>query len=386
MEKSRVKTYNIDPIQHAIREEVRAFGEAYIAPLSLKLDRRPPRFPMAIYQKMASAGYLGFTSSTDYGGKGKTWLEYATLIEELSYYDASIAFILSIGNLALNPIERFGTDVQKEMYLPRLIQGELLGAFALTEPSAGSDVSLLKMVAIPKGDKYVIDGEKTFISSGDVANIIVLIAREGGNTEAPLSAFIIPKEKACGFSVRLLTHKLGLKGSTTARLIFEGCQIPKENRLGESGKGFKIAMRSLDDSRVIIAAQAIGLAQACLDRSVEHAKSRKAFGGTLSNLGTMQDLIADMATRLEAARLLTYKAAQLMDSGQPFTMESAQAKYYAAETVAYIADRAVQIHGGYGVVGDYSDIEKLYRDARIIPIYEGTSEIQKMIIARNVLK
>jgi len=379
--------YNISDLQEDIRRIAHLFGQKEIAPITEELDRRSPEFPRELYRSMAEAGFLGYTSSIELGGKGKSWIEYTTLIEELSYFDASVGFILSIANMSMISIELFGNLAQKQKFIPGMINGDIIGAFALTEPGAGSDATNLKTQAVLNGRDYIIEGEKRFISTGDVADIVILIGiipRDGG--QHPLAAFIVETKNLEGFHRRIFKHKMGLRGSTTAELIFNGSRISAENLLGEVGQGFKIAMKSLDYSRVAIAAQAVGLAQACLDRSIDFALQRKAFGAPIAKLATIQDMIAEMSSRLEAARMLTYKAALLMDEKRPFSLESAQAKLIAAETVNFVADRAVQIHGGYGYVGDFSDIEKLYRDARVIPIYEGTSEIQKMIIARHILR
>ena len=383
----RAHIYNVLPVQDEVREYAGAFGKEHIAPLSQKLDKQPPRFPVELYRKMADAGFLGFTTSPEWGGKGKTWLEYATLIETLSTFDASVAFILSIGNLAITPIELFGTDEQKHRYLTPMIKGESIGAFALTEPGAGSDAMSLRTTALIQDEALIVNGEKVFISSGDVADIIILICTTHQKGEdAQLSALIVEADQLEGLTRDILKDKMGLRGSTTARLQFQGSRVPRQNLIGEVGQGFKIAMKSLDYSRVVIAAQAVGLGQACLNRAVDFSKKREAFGGPIAKLASIQEMLAEMSTHLEAARLLTYKAATLMDKGEPFGKESAQAKLFASDMVNFVADRAVQIHGGYGYVGDFSDIEKLYRDARVIPIYEGTSEIQKMIIARHIVK
>ena len=275
---------------------------------------------------MADAGFLGFTTSPEWGGKGKTWLEYATLIETLSTFDASVAFILSIGNLAITPIELFGTDEQKHRYLTPMIKGESIGAFALTEPGAGSDAMNLQTTALAEGQDFIVNGEKVFISSGDVADIIILIctAHQKGE-EAQLSALIVEANQLKGLNRDVLKDKMGLRGSTTARLKFKASRVPRQNLIGELGQGFKIAMKSLDFSRVAIAAQAVGLGQACLERAVDFSKKREAFGGPIAKLASIQGMLAEMSTRLEAARLLTYKAAALMDAGEPFGKESAQA-------------------------------------------------------------
>jgi butyryl-CoA dehydrogenase len=378
--------YNTSPDQEKVREAARTFGKKEILPLSQTLDR-DPRFPIELYRKMAEAGFLGYTGPPEFGGAGKSWVEYATLIEELSCFDASAGFILSIGNLAMSPIELFGTEEQKRRFLPQMIRGEKIGAFALTEPGAGSDAMNLKTTFWTEGDSYIVEGEKLYISSGDVADLLVVFCVPDRAVEKrSLSALILETKDLGGLGRQVLKHKMGLRGSSTARLTFDGCRVPKSNLLGEAGQGFKIAMKSLDYSRAAIAAQAVGLGQACLDRAIGYAKKREAFGAPISNLHAIQDMVADMSTKLEAARLLTYKAAALMDAGKPFAGESAQAKLFASEMVTFVADRTLQVHGGSGYVGDLSDVEKLYRDARVIPIYEGTSEIQRMIVARHAFK
>ncbi len=382
----RKKIYNISDIQTHVRETARDFGEKEILPYLQMYNGYSPEFPLDLYKKMVEQGFIGYTTPESLGGNAKTWIEYATLIEEISYFDASIGFIISIGNLALLPIEFFGNEDQKKLFIKKMIQGKMIGAFALTEPQAGSDAANIQTKAVFKSDKYILNGEKLFISSGDVADIIVLICQIKKGSEKGLGVLLVETESLKGLNREKLKDKMGLRGSTTARLHFKNCQIPEESLLGTIGNGFKIAMKSLDYSRVAVAAQAVGLAQACFDRSVHYAKKREVFGKPLSRLPAIQNMIADMSCRLEAARLMTYKAALLMDENLSFTEESAQAKLYSSECVNYIADKAVQIQGGYGYVGELSDIEKLYRDARVIPIYEGTSEIQKMIIARNELK
>ncbi|MFO7890913.1 MAG: acyl-CoA dehydrogenase family protein [bacterium] len=382
----RNEIYNISKLQPPVREAARLFGEKEILPYLKTCDSFSPEFPRKLYKKMAERGFIGFTTSKSWGGKAKTWIEYATLMEEISYFDASIGFILSIGNLALLPIELFGDADQKKRYILKMIQGGMIGAFALTEPQAGSDAANIQTKAEFKDNKFIINGKKLFISSGDVADIIILISQVKKNSEKGLGVLLVETEYIAGLTRKKLKDKMGLRGSTTARLHFKNSPVPAESLLGTIGDGFKIAMKSLDYSRVAIAAQAVGLAQACFDRSVDYAKKREVFGKPLSRVPAIQNMIADMSCRLEACRLMTYKAALLMDQNRPFTEASAQAKLYASESVNFIADKAVQIQGGYGYVGEFSDIEKLYRDARIIPIYEGTSEIQKMIIARNELK
>ncbi len=383
---NRRRIFNLSELQEQARQNAREFGMREIVPILKELDKEPPEFPFELYKKIASSGFIGYTTSTELGGLGKSWLEYTALIEEICYFDASVGFIISISNLAIMVIELFGTDDQKREFLPGLISGDMIGAFALTEPCAGSDVNSIKTQAVLQGDEFVVNGEKLFISSGDVADVILLVCRTVIDKDEQIGVLIVETDSIKGLERRILKNKMGLKGSTTAHIIFKGSHVPKKNLVGEPGQGFRIAMKSLDYSRVAIAAQAVGLGQACFDRATEYAKKREAYGAPIARLSSIQGMIADMSCRLEAARLLTYKAAWMMDRGLEFNRESAQAKLFASEAVNFIADRAVQIHGGYGYVGEFSDIEKLYRDARVIPIYEGTSEIQKIVIARKELK
>jgi butyryl-CoA dehydrogenase len=379
-------TYNVAESQQAVRDMAKEFGQKHIAPVAVQMDRKPAEFPRELFKKMAEAGFMAFPMAKEHGGLGKSKIEYATLIEEIAWFDASTSIIMAVDNLASYPIEKFGSDEQKKKYLPKIAKGEMLAAFALTEPTAGSDAANQKTTAKIDGDHFVINGEKTFITSGDVADVIVLIAKivEEGEKDK-MSAILVDKDTP-GFSSEVLKWKMGLRASTTAKLKLENVRVPRSNLLGEAGKGFKMALKTLDGARIGVAAQAVGIAQRAFDESVNYAKTREQFGGPIGKLQAIQWMIADMSTRLEAARALTYKAALMEDKGERINLAAAQAKLFASEAANFICDRAMQIHGGYGYIGEFSEIERIYRDQRITEIYEGTSEIQRLVIAANYLR
>jgi butyryl-CoA dehydrogenase len=379
-------TYNMSPSQQAVREIAKEFGNKYIAPIAVEMDRKPPEFPRDLFKKMADAGFLAFPMSKAYGGLGKSKIEYATLIEEMAWFDASSAIIMAVDNLASYPIEKFGNEEQTNKYLPRIAKGELIAAFALTEPNAGSDAANQSTTAKIDGDYFVINGEKTFITSGNVADVTVLIAKIVQDGEKDKMSAIIVENKTPGFSTEVLKWKMGLRASTTARLKLNNVRVPRSHLLGEAGKGFKMVLMTLDSARIGVGAQALGIAQRAFDESVKYAKTRVQFGAPIGKLQAIQWMIADMSTRLEAARLLIYKAAMMEDKGEPINLAAAQAKLYASEAANYICDRAMQIHGGYGYIGEFSEIEKIYRDQRITEIYEGTSEVQRLVISANYLR
>ncbi len=383
--------YNWAPEQQEIRDMVKEFCEEHVVPYHQEWDRRPPEFPEEIFQKMAKAGFVGFPTAKEYGGLDESKIRYATLIEEMSKYDAAIGIVMAVAVLASYPIEAFGTDEQKKKYLPPMAKGEIKGAFALTEPEAGSDAANQHTTAVDKGDYYLVNGDKIFITSGNVADVVVIICRILKDEDQPLekgkvSALIFDTPDDPGYSTEVLKYKLGIRASTTGRLYFKDVKIPKENLLAKVGKGFRVAMTTLDGARVGVAAQAVGIAQRAFDESVEYSKKREQFGAPIAKLQAIQWMIADMATRLQAARLLTYSAAMMEDEDVKFGKEAAMAKLFASETADFCADCAMQIHAGYGYCGDFSDIEHIYRDARITRIYEGTSEVQRLVIANHILR
>jgi len=379
-------TYNMVESQQKVREMAREFGEKHIAPIAVEMDRKPPEFPRELFRKMGEAGFMAFPLPREYGGLGKSKIEYATLIEEIAYFDASTAIIMAVANLAAYPIEKFGSDQQKKKYLPRMASGEIIGAFALTEPNAGSDAGNQQTTARVDGDHFVINGEKIFITSGNVADLTVLICKIVEEGERDKISAILVENNTPGFSSEMLKWKMGLRASTTGRLKLKDVKVPRSQLLGEAGKGFKMALKTLDGARIGVAAQALGIAQRAFDESVKYAKKREQFGAPIAKLQAIQWMIADMSTRLEAARLLTYKAALMEDKGEPINLVAAQAKLFASEAANFICDRAMQIHAGYGYIGEFSEIEKLYRDQRITEIYEGTSEVQRLVIAANYLR
>jgi butyryl-CoA dehydrogenase len=379
-------SYNLVESQQKVRDLAREFGEKEIAPVAKELDRKPPEFPLDLFRKMAAKGFMGFPVAPAYGGLGKSKIEYVTLIEEISWFDASASIIMAVSNLAAYPLEKFGTEEQKKKYLSKMCSGDIIGAFALTEPNAGSDAANQQTTAVDKGDFYLVNGEKIFISSGNVANLTVLICKIVKEGEKDSVSALLLEGKPKGFSSEVLKWKMGLRASTTARLKLQNVEIPKSALLGEVGKGFRIALATLDSARVGVASQALGIAQRAFDESIKYAKTRQQFGAPIAKLQAIQWMVADMSTRLEAARLLTYKAAIMEDKGEKISKEAAQAKLFSSEAANFCVDKAMQIHGGYGYIGEFSEIEKLYRDQRITEIYEGTSEVQRLVISASYLR
>lgn len=375
---------NIDPRQQAIRDEVKEFAKREIYPLSRELDEMPePRkFPYDLYRKIGAAGFIGYGMPKKYGGQGKSQLEYCTLVEELCYHDAAVGLLCTVAELATHTILFFGNDEQKKKYVPDCVAGKLIPAFVLTEPSSGSDAASLITEAVENETHYVINGEKIFIMHGDVADIAILFSKVAGKPK--MSAFIVETDQP-GWQARTLKNKMGMRAATTGAIVLKDVKVPKENLMGEVSRGFRYAMATLDSARVGVAAQGVGIAQRALDESVAYAKKRVAFGAPIAKLQAIQWMIADMSTRLAAARLLTYHAATLVDKGEPYSLEACHAKLYASEVANFCVDKAMQIHGGYGYIGEFSMIEKLYRDQRVLEIYEGTSEIQRLVIAGYVI-
>jgi butyryl-CoA dehydrogenase len=389
--------YNIDESQQAMRDKVAGFAKKHIEPVSKELDHRddPDRFAMDLYKKLGKAGFIGMRMPKEYGGGGVSALEHATMIEEFCFYDPAICLLSAVAELATYPIYEFGNEEQKKKFVPKCASGEWIPAFVLTEPEAGSDAVNQKSTAVLDGDEYVINGEKIFIMHGDVADVFVLFLKYGGDDDSGkasrrISAFLMETKKdgkyLPGLKTATLKKKMGMRAATTGRIWFDNVRIPKDSLMGGVGKGFKIAMNTLDGARVGVAAQGLGIAERALHDSIEYAKKRVTFGQPLSKFQAIQWMIADMSTQVEAARMLTYKAAQLQDKGEKFSFEASQAKLHASETAKFCVDRAMQIHAGYGYIGEFSMIEKLYRDQRIMEIYEGTSEVQRLVIASSLLR
>ncbi|HUT54802.1 MAG TPA: acyl-CoA dehydrogenase [bacterium] len=370
--------------QKMIRDMCRDFAKKTVKARAVEVDKKH-EYPADLIKRMAELGLMGVEVPEQWGGAGMDALCYAIAVEEISAACASTGVIMSAHNsLCVAPIMKFGTDEQKKKYLTPLAKGEKIGCLGLTEPSAGSDAAALKTRAELKGNEWVLNGTKLFITNGKEAGVAVVMARtEDDPTHRGISSFIVPTD-APGFSVGKLEEKLGIVGSSTAELVFEDCRIPKDNLLGQRGKGFSVAMYTLDGGRIGIASQAVGIAQGALDAAVAFAKDRVQFGKPISTFQAIQFMIADMATEIDAARLLIWRAAGMKIAGVPYSKESAMAKLYAAEVSERVTNKAVQIHGGYGYTKEYP-VERYFRDAKITAIYEGTSEIQRIVISRAVL-
>ncbi|KRD82989.1 acyl-CoA dehydrogenase [Bacillus sp. Root147] len=366
-----------------IRKMVRDFAKNEVAPTAAQRDEEE-RFDRGIFTQMADLGLTGIPWPEQYGGIGSDYLAYCIAVEELSRVCASTGVTLSAHtSLAGWPIYTFGTEEQKQKYLKSMATGEKIGAYGLTEPSAGSDAGGMRTLAVKDGEDYILNGSKIFITNGGEADIYVVFARIDPN-EKRTSAFIIEKDMR-GFSVGKKEKKLGIRSSPTTEIIFEDCRVPKENLLGNEGEGFKVAMMTLDGGRNGIAAQAVGIAQGALDAAVAYAKERQQFGKPIISQQGIAFKLADMATSIEAARLLTYQAAWLESQGLPYGKESAMSKLYAGDTAMKVTTEAVQVFGGYGYTKDYP-VERFMRDAKITQIYEGTQEIQRLVISRYLAK
>ncbi len=381
--------FELSEEQLMVRDMCRGFAEKELREQAVEIDKSH-KFPLETTRKLGELGIMGVVYPEEYNGAGMDYVSYAIAVEEISRVCASSGVIVSAHNsLCLSPIYYFGTDEQKKKYLPKLCTGEHIGAFGLTEPSAGSDSGGTKTTAVKNGDGYIVNGSKNFITNGQYADVHVTLAVTDKNApkNKNTSFFIIEKGDP-GFSVGKVEDKLGICASSTTEMIYEDCKIPDGRMLGEPGDGFKIAMHTLDGGRVGIAAQALGIAQAALEEGAKYANLREQFGAPIGKLQAIQWMLADMATEIEAARLLVYQAAYLCSKNgknrRPVGKYSAMAKLYASECAHRCAHKCIQIHGGYGYVKDYI-AERLYRDARITEIYEGTSEIQRLVIATNVL-
>jgi butyryl-CoA dehydrogenase len=372
-----------------IRKMAREFAQKEVAPIAAEIDEKA-RFPMENVRKMGELGFMGLTVSEEYGGAGADTLAYVIAIEEIARVCASTAVIMSVQNsLVCQGFEHFGDEAQKRTYLTRLASGQALGAFALTEPEAGCDAAAQRTTARRDGDRYILNGTKHFITNGAYADIVLVFAMtDPAAGSRGISAFIVEKGTP-GFAAGREENKMGIRGSSTCELIFQDCAVPATQRLGAEGQGYRIALTLLDGGRIGIAAQALGIAEGAFEAALGYAKTRRQFGQPIGNFQAIQWMLADMGTRIEAARLLTYRAALAKDaaqaSGARYSLEAAQAKLFASETAVWVADRAVQIHGGYGYMKEYP-VERFYRDAKITEIYEGTSEVQRMVISGALLR
>ena len=371
--------------QEFVRKMVREFAVNEVEPLAADIDKEH-RFPVETVEKMAKYGLLGVPFPTEVGGAGGDHISYAITVEELSRVCASTGVICSAHtSLCAWPIFNYGTDEQKAKYLPDLCSGRKLGAFGLTEPGAGTDAAGQQTKAVDAGDAWILNGSKCFITNGGYADVFIVMAMtDKSKGTKGISAFIVEKGDE-GFSIGKTEDKMGICASSTTELIFQNCRIPKDRLLSKIGDGFKVAMSTLDGGRIGIASQALGIAQGALDVTIEYMQARKQFGKKLSQMQALQFEVANMATQIEAARLLVYKAADTKDRHLPYGVNAAMAKLFAAETAMYVTTKAVQLHGGYGYTKDYP-VERMMRDAKITEIYEGTSEVQKMVIAGSLFK
>ena len=377
--------FNLTNEQEMIRAVVRDFAEREVEPIAGEIDQSG-RFPTETVEKMVKAGFMGVPFPEKYGGAGADELAYAMTVEELSKKCGTTGVIVSAHtSLGAWPIFRYGTEEQKEKYLVPLAKGEKLGAFGLTEPGAGTDAAGQQTTAILDGDEYIITGSKIFITNGGQADTYIIFAMtdKSAGTRG-ISAFIIEADTP-GFTIGKIEDKLGIRASATTELVFQNCRIPKENLLGREGQGFAIAMSTLDGGRIGIAAQALGIAAGALEESIQYVQEREQFGRPIGKFQGLQWMIAEMATDVEAARLLVYKAAHYKREGKPYSKEAAMAKLFASEVAMDVTTKAVQLFGGYGYTSDYP-VERMMRDAKITEIYEGTSEVQKMVIAGSVIR
>ncbi|MEG0297786.1 MAG: acyl-CoA dehydrogenase [Clostridium sp.] len=371
--------------QELVKQMVREFAINEVKPIAAEIDETE-RFPMENVEKMAKLGMLGIPFKKELGGAGGDTLSYIIAVEELSKVCGTTGVILSAHtSLCASVIDQFGNADQKERYLVDLAQGKKLGAFGLTEPGAGTDAAGQQTTAVLDGDNYILNGSKIFITNGGAAETFIVFAMtDKSQGTRGISAFIVEKAFP-GFSIGKKEDKLGIRASSTTELIFQNCVVPKENLIGKVGKGFGVAMKTLDGGRIGIAAQALGIAEGAFEEAVNYMKERKQFGRPLSAFQGLQWMIAEMDTKIEAAKHLVYKAACLKDAGMPYTVEAARAKLFAAEVAMDVTTKAVQIFGGYGYTKEYP-VERMMRDAKITEIYEGTSEVQKMVIAGAALK
>ena len=377
--------FELSEEQKMFQSMVRDFAAKELAPGAAKRDE-DATFPGEAIKKMGELGLLGVSYPEKYGGSGGDSVQQAILVEEICRVEAGAGTVY-VGTISLcsYPIYKFGSEEVKKRLLPALMQGNKIGCFALTEPGAGSDATAIQTSAVKEGNEYVLNGSKIFTTNGSEADVITVFVTLDRSLRHRGVIALVLDSKTKGFSVGKKEHKMGIRCSSTAELIFENCRVPAANLLSEEGKGFNVAIETIDSSRTAVAAQAVGIAQGAFDAALQFSKDRQQFGQAISGFQAIQWMLADMATRVEAARLLTYQAAQLKDHGKPFVKQAAMAKLFASEAAMWVTTKAVQIHGGYGYIKEYP-VERYFRDAKITEIYEGTSEMQRMTIARHLLR
>ncbi len=367
-----------------VRKTVRMFAEAELGPIASEIDR-DARFPVEVVEKMRDLNFFGLQAPREYGGAGMDSISYAIVVEELSRVCAAIGLCVSVHNsVGLYPILRFGNKEQKERFIPRMAAGEAIGAFCLTEANAGSDAGGVETIAVLDDDHYVVNGTKIFVTNGGVCDVALIFAVTDFNNPRKSAAVFILEKGQPGFSVGEIEDLCGMRANPVSSLFLEDCRVPRENVLGKIGDGLKIGLAGLDTGRIGIAAQALGIAQGAFEASVKYSKERQQFNRPISSFQTIQNYLADMATDIDAGRLMVYRACALKDAGKPFGAEAAMAKLYCSAMAVRVTNMAVQIHGGYGYSKEY-DVERYFRDAKVTEIYEGTSEVQRMVISRAVL-
>ena len=377
--------FELSEDQKMIKEAAREFASEKLAPRAQEFDEKE-EIPRELYKELADLGYMGMLMPEEYGGSGLDFISYILVMEEFSKTCAALEISLSVHNsLISDAIFKYGTEVQKKKYLPKLTRGEFIGAYSLTEPEAGTDAGSLKTTAILKSDHYIINGTKTFVTNGGIADLFMLFTLTKPEAKSKGISCLLVEKGLKGFNIGAKEKKMGIRGSDTRELSFEDCQVPKENILGEENKGFNIALSLLDSGRIGVGAQSVGIAQSALDESLKYSKERVQFGQPICNFQAIQFKLANMATQIEAARLLVYRAAWLRQNNVRCTKEASMAKLFASEIANFVVNEAVQIHGGYGYMKEYA-VERYFRDARVTEIYEGTSEAQRIVISRNLLK
>ncbi|MCJ7497953.1 MAG: acyl-CoA dehydrogenase [candidate division Zixibacteria bacterium] len=371
--------------QKMIKEAAREFASEKLAPKAQEFDEKE-ELPKELYKELADLGYLGMLMPEEYGGSGLDFISYILTMEEFAKACAALMISLSVHNsLVCEAIYKFGTEEQKKKYLSKLTKGEFIGAYSLTEPHAGTDAGSLKTTALLKGDHYLVNGTKTFVTNGGIADIFVLFVLTNPEAKSKGISCLLVDKGLKGFNIGAKEKKMGIRGSDTREISFEDCLVPKVNLIGEENKGFRIALELLDSGRIGVGAQSVGIAQSALAEALKYSKERVQFGQPICNFQAIQFKLANMATQIEAARLLVYRAAWLKQNKMQCIREASMAKLFASEIANYVVNEAVQIHGGYGYMKEYA-VERYFRDARVTEIYEGTSEAQRMVISRDLLK